>query len=249
MKRLIISLFCLALWTSVAQGATTTHLITETNSGNSSIYTTGSFSPVNNDLLVVLIVVSGSVPDGTATVTTTGQSITFTRGGEASFNSANYVGFYVANSFATTTSMTLTFTCTSDPGTGVALFVNGVSGMSRTGASAIRQSDSNVGGVGTTPSSTLPAVALTGNPVLVVVGVNGVNPAALTAPTSWNEQADVGWTTPTFGAEYATRDSGFTGTSITYGATVAGVWGSWGFELDASAAPGGAVHRRAIVIQ
>jgi hypothetical protein len=66
---------------------------------------------------------------------------------------------------------------------------------------------------------------------------NSSSPAGIAKPTSWTEQVDVGYATPSTGLEYASRNSGFTGTTITWASTSATVWGAISVELDTSAAP------------
>ncbi|MDP2735983.1 MAG: hypothetical protein Q8P12_07310, partial [bacterium] len=61
---------------------------------------------------------------------------------------------------------------------------------------------------------------------------NDSNPAGLAAPVGWTEQADVGQGNPPVGLETVTRDSGFTGTTITWGGTSASAFASIIVELD-----------------
>jgi len=70
----------------------------------------------------------------------------------------------------------------------------------------------------TTPAPTFPQSAATGNPTIGQV-VNASTTATLTEPTNWTERVDTGYNTPATGLETATRDSGFTGTTITWGGT------------------------------
>jgi hypothetical protein len=215
--------------------AAVTHRHADTpDTSNASSYTSGSFTPGNGELLVVVVDASGTAATGTVTDSIGG---TYTRIIGAQHSSADLIAFFVRDALiGTGVSMTVTFDCTGDNATGCNIFVAGVSGMTRTGASAVRQSDNTDNtGAGTTPSITFPAAALTGNPTIVAIG-NASNPAGCTPPTSLTELADVGYSTPTRGTEYASRDSGFTGTTITWGAASASAWGAVGIELDTSAA-------------
>lgn len=127
------------------------------------------------------------------------------------------------------------------PGTtsGGGLAVILVSGMSLAGASAVRQDDAfqTARAPAGTPAPTFGASCLTGNMILGFVG-NASNAAALTPPSSSTERHDVGYGTPTEGLEVITRDSGFTGTTLTWGGTSATAYYDGAIELDTSAAPG-----------
>jgi hypothetical protein len=59
-----------------------------------------------------------------------------------------------------------------------------------------------------------------------------------TPNASWTEVVDASQSTPTTGYYVQTRDSGFTGTSLTFGNSAVGANGSLLIELDASAPSG-----------
>jgi hypothetical protein len=201
------------------EAATVTHLLAHPDTANGSSYDTATapapFTPTVNDLLVVTVVATGTT--AVTPTLTDSQTLGFTlitsstRGGDALY-------VFVANGLAAASSTTLVFTCTEDAATGVVFLVAGVSGMSKTGATAVKQSKAANGAAGTTPAATFDSAVLTENPTLVFLG-NNDNPAGVTQPTGWTEQADTGHITPTGGAEYATRDSGFTGTTVTWGSS------------------------------
>lgn len=197
------------------------------STSNIETYTTGSFTPAANDLLVVIFKITASA---VTPVVSTSSGITFT----GVHNSGTQEYIYIADSLATAVSMTVHVVVTGDAGTGCAISVLRVSGMSRTGASAKVQSVTNTGLAATTPSITFGANVQTGNPTLIMLG-NNTNPAGVTPDASWTEQHDIGYATPTTGLETASRDSGFTGTGVTWG-TSASAWTMFGIELDASAA-------------
>src|SRR5262249_36569936 len=87
-----------------------------------------------------------------------------------------------------------------------------------------------------TPAPVFGASALTGNVTLGAV-FNANNPAAMTPPTSWTEQNDTGYNTPTTGQEYVSRDSGFTGTTITWGNASGSAFSAITVELDTTSTP------------
>jgi hypothetical protein len=208
---------------------------TTTSTANATSYVSNSFTPAAGDLLVVFVVATNTADTGSMTDS---QSLGFTKIGHASFSSnAHRVYAFVANALAAASSMTVTFSCASDGATGSVLAIARVSGMSRTGSSAVKQSDvTHNGAAGGTPETIFPASALSPNPTLGLVG-NLSSPAGVTQPTNWTEQVDTGYSTPTTGGEYVSRNGGFTGTTITWGSTSATVWGAISVELDTSAAP------------
>jgi hypothetical protein len=111
-----------------------------------------------------------------------------------------------------------------------------ISGMTRVGAAAIRQSarEENQAAAGT-PTPVFSVAALTENLCLGAV-FNASNPAAMTPRGSpvWTEQTDVGYATPTTGLEVMSINSGETATSIAWGGTSATAFCSIVVELDTS---------------
>jgi hypothetical protein len=59
----------------------------------------------------------------------------------------------------------------------------------------------------------------------------------MTTVTNWTERQDVGFANDTNGLEVITRDSGFTGTTMTWGSSSASRFASMIIELDTTAAP------------
>lgn len=219
--------------------ATCTHKVGSADSGTTP-NDSGAFTPALGDLLIVLIVATGT-GDATATVTNS-AGMTFSLVLKATYGgSAHAIFVYVANALVTSAiSQTITVDMPADPATGTFIFVNAVAGMSRVGTNAIRQSAKQDSQAAGTPAPAFAVAALTGNPTLGIVG-NLTNPATMTPPTGWTEDAgtgDRGYTSPTAGAEYAFRNSGFTGTTITWGSASDTEFGALIVELDASAADG-----------
>jgi hypothetical protein len=131
------------------------------------------------------------------------------------------------------------------PGTtsGGGLAVFKVTGMSRCGITAAARLVSGVVQFGkqdnqaaATPGPALPAAADTNNPTIGAV-FNATSPAGMTQPTNWTERSDTGYSTPTSGLETVSRDSGFTGTTVTWGSASGSAFCSLILELDASATP------------
>lgn len=209
--------------------------VVNTTAGNKAATLAGAIAA---DLLVVVVVLTGAVATPTVTDDQGGTYTEVSGGGFFKNTSADKMWLFVRDSLVPATLSTV-ITMTSPGGdTGGGLLVYRVTSMSRTGAAAVRQKagQSNQAAAGT-PAPVLPAAALTGNSVIGAV-FNATNVATLTPPTGWTEKHDTGYATPTTGVETATIDSGFTGTTVTWGSTSASAFASLVAELDASAAPG-----------
>lgn len=235
MKRVLVVLL-LAMCIPAGAAITVTHAVATASTANAATYTSGSFTPVAGDLLVVFVTSSGTVGAGTMTDT---QSLGWTKITSAVKNtSADTIYCFVANAPAAAVATTVTFGTGGAAATGAFISVARVAGMTRTGAAAVKQSaiQSN-GAAAATPAPAFGASALTGNPTLGVIG-NGTSPATMTPPASWTENDDsTGYATPTTGQEYVSRVSGFTGTTITWGSTSGSAFGAIIIELDSTTAP------------
>lgn len=149
------------------------------------------------------------------------------------------LGIYVRNALIGSGTLT---TFTHAPGTtsGGGLYVLKVTGMSRSGSSAVRGSGGqDQQASSTTPAPVLTQAGLTTNPVITAV-VNGTNPAGVTIPTSFTDQGNLGYIVPTTGIRTASRDSGNTSQAITWGGTSASTYASAATELDISTLAQGA---------
>ncbi len=207
--------------------------VSATTSVDNSALTTGSFTPALGDLLIAFGGVGGQSGGGTFTDS---QGLTWTQVTSAlrSASAATLV-CSVANAFAANAAMTVTFTPAGAPtDTGICIAVLRVSGMSKFGAAAIVQSakEENQAAAGT-PAPTFAGSAVTSNPTIGAVH-NVSNPATMTEPTGWTERYDIGDTIPNNGLEVVSRDSGFTGTTVTWGSASATGYSDIIVELDAS---------------
>lgn len=215
--------------------ASVTHGQTLASTSNLSAFTTTSFTPTAGDLLVVFVAKTASVNDGSVTDSLGG---TYTLIRNASKNtSADRLQLFVANQFASGSAMTVTYDCTGDATTGCIILVERVAGMGRVGSNAVSQNaaQNNQAGGGT-PAPVFSFNCITTDPTLGCV-FNATNPAGLTAPTGWTILANTGYATPTSGAEDVSRDSGFTGTTITWGSVSGTAFCDIIVELDASIPP------------
>jgi hypothetical protein len=202
------------------------------STSNASGYTSSAFTPATDDLLVVLVVATATTAAGTCTGS---AGLTFTRVATRTKNgSADTLYAFVADAPATAGSQTVTFSCAGDNATGCVLFVARVSGLlGLYGAAAVRQSSGQSNAAAGTPSATFALPVVASNPTIAFIA-NATNPATMTPPINWTERADSGYASPATGAEYASRDSGFAGTTIPWGSASASAFGDIVLELAAT---------------
>jgi len=228
-----ISLLCPVAWS-----ATGSHEIQTCTTTGTGPYTSAAFTPAAGDMLVVMAAVSD-----TAATATLSSSVGTTFSIIAPFSTAAYrtsldrVYVFIANTYSTAVSQTVTISVSGDPGTGACIAVLAVQGMKRLGQGAVRDGQAarqqNQAGGGT-PAPAFASAVLTANATVGVIG-NNSNPAAMTPPSGWTEgSTDGGYATPTTGFEYVFRASGFTGTTVTWGSTSASTFASFILELDTS---------------
>lgn len=198
---------------------------------------TPSFTPGGDELLVVKVTASGTVTN-TATLTSSANGITFALLARATFGpTIHSVYVFVAKrrTPASPAAMTLTFDCTGDNHSGAIIHVAGITGMERVGLDAVRQHVIiNDGTGGTAPVFTLPSNALTGNPTYYALAE--ISTGGVLTPTNWTEGAESSYSTPTIGAAYGYRNSGYTGTGPTWPGNETAHGGVF-IEFDTSAAP------------
>ncbi len=201
------------------------------NSSVSGTHSVATAATVVGNILIVQTYDSGTTANS---VVTDNQGGTYTRIASALKNtSADIMGFYIRDQLISNTNI---HTVQSAPGatTGGGLEVWEYSGITRTGASAARQSAKQENQASGTPAPAFGVACLTGNPTIGGV-MNGANPATMTEPTGWTENRDTGYNNPTTGFEGVRRDSGFTGTTVTWGSSSASAFCSLIVELDTSA--------------
>lgn len=219
--------------------------------GSSNVYNlpasswTPNVTPASGDLLVVFVLLLNmglGSDDVTVTAGTNGIS-TFAPfpdiNGSGCFGADpddwRHYGF-VAEQLSTGSSlMTLTVDRAGlDSASGAIVHIIRISGMSKAGTAAVRQSGINFGANGTTPTITFSSAALTTN--LMIGSVTEGDTTKTTPPTNFTELSDVvtsGVSGGDMGMATSTRDSGHTSDTITWGAT-ANAWRVTALELDTS---------------
>jgi len=220
--------------------ATTTAVTLYTSTTNASSYTTASFTPAANDLLVVMAIATASFLQSPTLTESQGET-TFTLVYDGvdniSLKTGDRMYLFVANSLlASATARTLNFDCTGDAASGCILATYRVSGMSKTGAAAIRQKTFTHWTDTSTITTTFASTCLTGNPTITYWGDSTSTTPNKTAPTNWTRNHNGGYSNPSTGCCSCTRDSGFTGDTITWGSAGAIDSSVISIELDAGAA-------------
>lgn len=218
--------------------ATITHLVTTPDSGNTP-NTSGAFAPTVGNLLIVFVTKEASVAMASGDLTSSIAGFTFTLIRTQLYRSgADIFGVFVSDAkVASGASQTVTIAAGTDAAAGTIISVYQVSGMTLVGAAAIRGDGgtSNQAAGAPAPGASLPQAALTGNCCLSAVA-NATNPAGITnAPSSWTKSQDTGYTTGAVtGIATAFRNSGETGTTITWGTNSASISATIVIELDTS---------------
>jgi hypothetical protein len=147
-------------------------------------------------------------------------------------SSVNYrMSVFIRTALMVNTTSTVITVATGSNSSGT-IHVIPITGISRTGANAVRSKGSQNNQAAATAAPALNQSALTGNGTLVV---QGSADTTTTAPTNWTEVLDTSQSNDTVALESASRASGFTGTTITFGAASSTVFCSHAMELDGSA--------------
>lgn len=187
-----------------------------------------TFTPAVDDLLVVFASLSANTQSSVGC--TDDQGGTYTQVLQALWStSLNNMVCWVRTAKVPSAVQHI-ITIDTDTNTAGEIVVVAIAGMAKVGSAAVRSSGSQANQAsGGTPTPVLNQNALTGNMTLWAVASSDTT----TSPNaSWTERQDVSQSTPTTALEVATRDSGFTGTSIAAAATQSTVYASMALELD-----------------
>lgn len=226
--------------------AAVTFAVSDPDTTAASSYPILTFTPAVDDLLVVCVSFAGSdTTTGAVFDCTDDQSGTYTKVAEA-HRDANQHGmamFVRDQAVTSAVGHIVTVTCTGDPATGNITDVYRVAGMTKYGATAIKQfaTQSNVGN--SVPEPVFGASVLTGNPVIGMAANNNGTTPTFVVPSGWTEGAQSNHLTPNHVMQSVYRDSGFTGTTVTWGSLISLQYADIVVELDASGAAGGVAVR------
>lgn len=220
------------------------------NTANNAALASASFTPTAGELLVVCAMHTGKTTDPVISVSANGFTFTKVLGPILKATSADEMSVFISDQFAPGSPAAMTVTTTPTASSGAIIFVWSIAGLTRTGLSAVLKSGSqaNAAAAGT-PAVALGGAALTANPLVGAVFNAGTAASVATPPTGWTETAtigDVGYTVPAGGGEAAQINSGFTGSTVTWGAASATAFCSFALELDTSALPPKQIDYRSV---
>jgi hypothetical protein len=202
-----------------------------TTAGNKTVTAT----PAVGDLLVVIAGASGTSEANAATtaVTDNNSSGTYYKIADSLGAGASpRISLWIRETLVASAVSTI-ITAAQANSSGGGLHVFKVTGMSRAGLRAARRAGANFSATGT-PSVALITPIDTNNAVIGGV-INGSTAPILTEPTGWTERNDTNYSTPTTALETATRDSGETTATPTWGSASGTAWRAVVVELDTRA--------------
>jgi hypothetical protein len=192
-------------------------------------------TPAVGDLIVIVTIATGSVAT-TACTDNNGSGTYNVICSPVKASSADTMTIQVRTAAIASATSTV-FTCAPGTTTGGGIAVYKVTGISRVGSNAIRQSaiQSNQSSGGT-PTPVFGFAALTTSAVIGAV-FNATSSATLTprSSPSYTEDVDTGYSTPTTGIETMHVNSGETGTNIAWGSTSGSAFCSAVVEIDSTA--------------
>jgi hypothetical protein len=195
---------------------------------------TAAITTAVGDLLICFVAYSG-VTTLTSVTDNAGDGGTWTQVQTALFGSSANIGAVYVRSKLMASAVSVTVTVNASTNTAGEIVLVAYSGMRYTGSAAVRSKGSQANQASGTPAPALNQAALTANPVLTFYAAVGT--VGLTAPTSWTSRQSAGQTTPSTWAQVCTRDSGFTGTTVTWGSSSSVAFASIAIELDSSVPP------------
>jgi len=194
-------------------------------------------TPSVGDLIIACVLYTGgTVNTGTCVDDQTGG--TYTKLHTATFGTSNIntLTIWARDNLCTSTSTHgLTFDCTGTS-TGRGFNVMRWSGFNVAGSSVKAKANTNTSVTAAgTPDAQFGSAISTNNAVIIFLG-NETNTAGLTEPTGFTERSDLGFSSPTTGFEVVTRDSGETGSTVTFQSASASQFGVCAVELQAGTA-------------
>lgn len=189
-------------------------------------------TPAVGDLIVVVAGTSG-LAGGTTGVTDNNSAGTYTQvdSDRTGFSTTGVLTVWVRTALVPAASSTV-FTAAQVGSSGGGLHVYRLSGMTLTGASAVRSNGGeSSGSAGGTPAPVLNQAPHARNPILIAVAA-GANAAVMNPRTGYAEGADAGYNTPATGMGSAVLNSGENSATLTFGGTTSTIFASVGIELE-----------------
>lgn len=194
---------------------------------------TATLVPAVGDLWIVYAYVAANTNDTPTCSDNNGGTYTLIDVANCVTAAINYrLSVFVRDQLHTNTTSTVVTVATGSNTSGV-VHILAYTGITWTGASAVRSKGLQSNQAAGTAAPALNQAALTGNPTIVA---QGSADTTTTPPTNWTEAQDTSQINDAVALETAYRDSGFTGTTITFGAASSTTFCSHALELDSSQA-------------
>lgn len=196
-----------------------------TSTSNTNSYAGTAGTPAAGDLLICCVLASDTTATGSMTGSWTWTKLTsFTK-------NAGVDTIYIFYAYAdAATSTTPTFDCTGDNATGAMIHCWRVTGAEGRTQPSVRQLKTATG-TSANPAVTLDRAVLTGNGI-ISFAANGTNSSTQwTNPSGWTTDIENTYNTPPNGLGSSKRDSGETGTTITWTNANTTAWGVIVLEL------------------
>lgn len=201
--------------------------------------TTGAFTPIAGERVYVFSSTSNTSDVSGFTYSVSGGQILGTTGvswplalSVANTGGVRFHQIHEAHYTATTRSMTLSVTPSASV-TGMAVAAIGVTGYPK-----IRQSKTTfrAAGASTAPSITFDNAVAAGSAVIACLRISANVPGTgITAPSGFTSHVDNSYGTPAMAMQVCADDSGFSGSTITWGTATTSDWAIMAIELEDAA--------------
>ncbi|HTG95720.1 MAG TPA: hypothetical protein VL866_24170 [Pyrinomonadaceae bacterium] len=190
---------------------------------------TATFTPAVGDLVVVYCCVAANTNDTPTCSDDNSGTYDLIDTLNFAISTVNYrLSVFIRTALMVNTTAT-TITVATGSNTSGTIHVVPCTGVTRTGANAVRSKGSQNNQAAGTAAPTLNQAALTNNGTLVA---QGSADTTTTPPTNWTEILDTSQINDTVALESASRASGFTGTTITFGAASSTQFCAHAMEID-----------------
>lgn len=213
-----------------ALGNTPTYRASAADGNTTGANPAATITTVAGDLLVVFCVASVNSNDAPTCTDTDGRTYTLLEVVPYD-TSANRLSVFVADTLVTTAS-SATVTVTVGSNTSAEVAVVAVAGLTLGGTKQIRSRGSQTNrSAATTPAPVLSYTTKTTSLTITAVANLGTPTTGVSVPASWTSRQDAGQATPNVALRVATRNSGFVGTTITWGSTSSTNYASYALEI------------------
>jgi hypothetical protein len=211
-----------------------TTLVASANSTtNATSYSSGSYTPSANKVLVALVYIQGTT---TNPLTASGNGLTWTsQDQQSSASDVDRWAVFTAPTGSSPGTGTFTGACVGDAGLGAFIEVYETDADTTI---PIQQAVVQGTGAGGAPPAATFGSATQSDCILLGFTRNGTNSStSAVEPSGWTEDLDNGHATPTSGGESCHHDSPGSVTTVTWGANSASGWAAFIVELNPAAAP------------